>query len=153
MTHFLLPPPSVDINHDSMRLVNSSTANTPHLPYNSSSNNLYYEEMQLDSQDSQMDHTNDYIVSDLEENSYTSVTSSASTGSSGCSSPHLATVLPLPSPYQPLTRGAEVSKVVQGCFSLLQSSPPTSNPFSTPSLVDGEGRRRKLRSSVRRNLY
>ncbi|EUB62855.1 Kelch-like protein 10 [Echinococcus granulosus] len=144
---------NTNINHDSMSLINISTADTPQLPYNSSSNNLYYEEMQLDSQDSQMDHTNDCLTSDLEENSYPSVTSSASTDSSRCSSPHLSTLLPQSSPYQPLTRGAQECKIVQGCFSLLPAPPPTSNPFNAPPLVDGEARRRKLRSSVRRNLY
>ncbi|VDK31506.1 unnamed protein product [Taenia asiatica] len=126
---------NTNINHDSMSLVNSSTANTPQLPYNTSSNNLYYEEMQLDSQDSQIDHINDYIISDLEENSYPSMTSSASTGSSGCSSPHLATSLPLSSPYQPLTRGAEESKVnVRRVFVWAMSRVPKvySKTFTTP---------------------
>lgn len=140
-----------DLNQGGTSLTNNST-NDAHqqLPYDSSSNNLYFEEMQEASPVFQTDRANNYMVNNAQESSYGSTPSSTSPETSRCTSPNISHTTTI----TPSQISSEVQLLIEGCYSFLPVPPPTpTNPFSVTSLTEGERRRRKLRSPARRNLY
>ncbi len=135
----------------------------PMIPYNTSSNNLYYEDMQQDSQRvSRMDYVGG---SEFEETYSSSPSLTPSPASSRCSSPSTTTNHQHPPPPQPSsTDGGDENQncsapparqknmANRDCFVRLASIPPTPTR-SSATLAAAEIRRRSLRSAARRNMY